>query len=91
MLLSKCDKRGEERLRGIILVVVSITIVYLSELVYGQGLQGTLEKLPAQKGCEGAATTLDVASERMTFDSKTRIFIFEEKVRILRSAIGCRL
>jgi lipopolysaccharide transport protein LptA len=66
---------------------MSIAVIYFSELVYGQGLQGTLEKLPAQKGCEGAATTLDVSSERMTFDSKTRIFIFEEKVRILRCAM----
>jgi lipopolysaccharide export system protein LptA len=87
MRLSKCDKRGAERLWGLILVVVSITVVCLSELVYGQGLQGTLEKLPAQKGCEGAASTLDVSSERMTFDSKTRIFVFEEKVRILRCAM----
>jgi len=27
---------------------------------------------------------MDVSSERMTFDSKTRIFVFEEKVRIVR-------
>jgi len=66
---------------------VSIVLVCLSGKVYSQGLQGTLEKLPAQKGCEGVATTLDVSSERMTFDSKTRIFIFEEKVRILRCAM----
>ena len=61
--------------------------VCLSGRVYSQGLQGTLEKLPAQKGCEGDATTLDVSSERMTFDSKKRIFIFEEKVRVLRCAM----
>jgi lipopolysaccharide export system protein LptA len=66
---------------------MSVTIVYLCELVYAQGLQGTLEKLPAPKGCEGAGSTLDVSSERMTFDSKTRMFIFEEKVRILRCAM----
>jgi len=43
-----------------------------------------IEKLPPQKGCEGNLTTLDVSSTRMTFDSKTRTFIFEEKVRVLR-------
>jgi lipopolysaccharide transport protein LptA len=59
----------------------------LSTRVYGQGLQGTLEKLPAQKGCVGDATALDVSSERMTFDSKTRVFIFEDKVRVLRCAM----
>jgi lipopolysaccharide export system protein LptA len=87
MLLSKCDKYGEEGLWRVILVAMGIAVVYLSGLVYAQGLQGTLEKLPAQKGCEGAATTLDVSSQRMTFDSKTRMFIFEEKVRILRCAM----
>jgi lipopolysaccharide export system protein LptA len=87
MLLSKYDKRCERGVWRRVIVVMSIVFVYLSGLVYSQGLQGTLEKLPAQKGCEGGATTLDVSSERMTFDSKTRIFIFEEKVRILRCAM----
>ena len=84
MLLSNCDKRCKKESWRILLVVVSIVLVCLSGKVHSQGLQGTLEKLPAQKGCEGVATTLDVSSERMTFDSKTRIFVFEEKVRILR-------
>ena len=87
MLLSKCDNRCEGGSWRIVLVVMSIVLVCLSGRVYSQGLQGTLEKLPAQKGCEGDATTLDVSAERMTFDSKTRIFIFEEKVRILRCAM----
>ena len=87
MLLSKCDKLYKGGLCSIVLIVSSIVLVCLSGGVYSQGLQGTLEKLPAQKGCDGGATTLDVSSERMTFDSKTRIFIFEEKVRILRCAM----
>jgi len=87
MLLSKCDKRYGGGSWRIVLVVVSVVLVCLSGGVYSQGLQGTLEKLPAQKGCEGGATTLDVSSERMTFDSKSRIFFFEEKVRILRCAM----
>ena len=87
MLLSKCDRCCEGERWKIVLVVMNIVFVCLSGRVYSQGLQGTLEKLPAQKGCEGGAITLDVSSERMTFDSRTRIFIFEEKVRILRCAM----
>src|SRR5215467_8093763 len=84
MLLSKYDKHCEGKLWRVALIVMGIFLICLGGLVYGQGLQGTLEKLPAQKGCEDGATTLDVSSERMTFDSKTRVFIFEEKVRVLR-------
>ena len=87
MLLSKYGKHCEGKPWSLVLIVMSILLICLGGLVYGQGLQGTLEKLPAQKGCEGGATTLDVSSERMTFDSKTRVFIFEEKVRILRCAM----
>lgn len=87
MLLSKCDKRGEGESWRFVLVMISIALVCLSGRVYSQGLQGTLEKLPVQKGCEEGANTLDVTSEHMTFDSKTRIFIFEDKVRILRCAM----
>ena len=54
---------------------------------YSQGLQGTMEKLPSQKGCEGHAATLDVSSTRMTFDSPSRTFTFEDKVRIVRCAM----
>ncbi len=64
MLLSNCDKRCKEKSWRILLVVVSIVLVCLSGKVYSQGLQGTLEKLPAQKGCEGGATTLDYVSNR---------------------------
>jgi lipopolysaccharide export system protein LptA len=87
MLLSRRDKRGGGGAERVVLVVMSIALVCLSGRVYSQGLQGTLDKLPAQRGCEGGATTLDVSSERMTFDSKTRVFIFEDKVRILRCAM----
>src|SRR5215471_21249170 len=74
-----------ERARGWITpVVIVVALVCLGEKGYSQSLQGTLEKLPTQKGCEGNLTTLDVSSARMTFDSKTRTFIFEEKVRVLR-------
>ena len=84
MLLSKCDRGYERETWRTVLIVMSVAFLCLSGRSYSQGLQSTLEKLPAQKGCEGGASTLDVSSERMTFDSKTRIFIFEEKVRILR-------
>jgi hypothetical protein len=58
MLLSKYGKRCEEGALRIVTIVISIALVCLSGQVYSQGLQGTLEKLPAQKGCEGGATTL---------------------------------
>jgi len=84
MLPSKCDKSWVGVLWWIMPVVTGMVLISLSGRGYSQGLQGTLEKLPLQKACAGDPTTLDVSSERMTFDSKTRIFIFEEKVRILR-------
>ena len=84
MLPSKCAKRCAGVPWWVMPVVMGIILIYLSRSGYGQGLQGTLEKLPAQKGCEGDPTIMDVSSERMTFDSKTRIFVFEEKVRIVR-------
>jgi len=87
MLLSKCNKRWDGESWRVRLIIVTIALICLNGKVYSQGLQGTLEKLPAQKGCAGAPTTLDVSSERMTFDSKTRVFIFEEKVRVLRCAM----
>jgi lipopolysaccharide export system protein LptA len=87
MLLSKCNKSCDGESWRIRLITVTIALICLNGKVYSQGLQGTLEKLPAQKGCAGAPTTLDVSSERMTFDSKTRVFIFEEKVRVLRCAM----
>jgi lipopolysaccharide export system protein LptA len=51
---------------------------------YSQGLPATLDKLPAQKGCEEGSPTLDVSSHHMIFESKSRTFIFEDKVRVLR-------
>jgi len=84
MLPSKCDKNWAGVLWWIMPVVTGMVLISLSGRGSSQGLQGTLEKLPLQKACAGDPTTLDVSSERMTFDSKTRIFVFEEKVRILR-------
>ena len=81
---SKCDKRCAGVSGWIMPMVLGIVLIYLGGRGYSQGLQGTLEKLPTQKGCEGDPTTLDVSSKRMTFDSKTRVFVFEEKVRIVR-------
>ena len=85
MLPSNCNKRCTRTLRWIApIVLVSILVCLSTKDSYSQGLQGTIEKLPTQKGCEGNPTTLDVSSTRMTFDSKIRTFIFEEKVRIVR-------
>lgn len=88
MLPFNSDKHCERTPWGIIPVVMVMVLVCLDVRGgYGQGLQGTMEKLPTQKGCEGNAATLDVSSTRMTFDSKTRTFTFEEKVRIVRCAM----
>jgi lipopolysaccharide export system protein LptA len=84
MLSSNYVKRGERTPRWIAPVVLVMALLCLEERGYSQGLQGTLEKLPTPKGCEGDLATMDVSSARMTFDSKTRTFIFEEKVRVLR-------
>lgn len=72
---------------SIFFFVLTLCCLGVSHNIYGQNVQGPLEKFPTQKGCEGHATTLDVSSERMTFDSKSRSFIFEEKVRVVRCAM----
>lgn len=84
MLPFNYDKRCERMSGWIAPVVIVIVLMCLGERSDSQSLQGALEKLPIQKGCEGNLGILDVSSARMTFDSKTRTFIFEEKVRILR-------
>jgi len=84
MLPSKYDKCYERVPWAILAVVMAIVVLCLNGSGYGQALQGTLNKLPEQKDCKGNQATLDVSSVRMTFDSKTHTFIFEEKVRIVR-------
>lgn len=69
------------------ILILFFTIVLGVHRACSQNLQNPLERLPAQKGCEGRAATLDVSSERMTFDSKNRAFVFEEKVRVIRCAM----
>lgn len=71
----------------IIALVVAATLPDLGRSVQGQALPGAIEKLPPQKECEGQAAVLDVSSERMTFDSRTRTFTFEDKVHIRRCAM----
>lgn len=66
--------------------LVSLSWCLLSSPASSQTLPG-MEKLPAQKGCEGGRNALDVSSERMTYESKARTFVFESKVRILRCAM----
>src|SRR5262245_27423048 len=87
MLLSDSNKRRQRTPGWLTPVAVVMALICLGERSYSQSLPGTLEKLPAQKGCEGNSATLDVSSTRMTFDSKTRTFIFEEKVRVLRCTL----
>jgi len=68
-------------------VMLVMLLIWCGEEPYGQGTKGALDKLPKDKACEGNATSLDVTSERMTFESKTRIFLFEEKVKVVRCAM----
>ena len=53
---------------------------------YGQGQPQSPDKLLAGE-CRGTGAALDVVSERMTFDQRTRLFIFEEKVEVHRCAM----
>ena len=84
MLSSSCDKYYDGMSWRITSVVLIIVLVCLCRRGHSQGLQGTFEKFQTQRDCKGNNVTLDVSSSRMTFDSKTHTFIFEEKVRILR-------
>jgi len=87
MLPFNCNKRCRRTPRWVTSVMLVMVLGCLSARSFSQGRQGTIEKLPIQKGCEGNPPTLDVSSTRMTFDSKTRTFMFEEKVRILRCTL----
>lgn len=42
-----------------------------------------LSRVPVEN-CEGPGQTLDVTSERMTFDRQTQTFLFQERVRVRR-------
>ncbi len=58
-------------------------------LAPGWGLSQTapsrnpLSRVPVEN-CEGPGQTLDVKSERMTFDRQTQTFLFQERVRVRR-------
>jgi lipopolysaccharide transport protein LptA len=66
------------------LVSVGLLMLCLNTETFGQNRRGTNEKLLPQKDCEGGSTTLDIVSERMTYESKVRTFVFEEKVTVRR-------
>lgn len=55
-----------------------------------QSEPGGLKTLLPTEDCEGAESTLDVTSERMTFDSQTHTFIFEDNVRVRRCRMTMR-
>jgi lipopolysaccharide transport protein LptA len=59
---------------------------YCSINGYTQGQLPRQDKLLAGE-CQGPGSVLDVTSERMTFDQRTRMFIFEENVQIRRCAM----
>lgn len=66
------------------IAVITLCVWGVFADIYAQTVQSPLDKLPPQKGCEGNGATLDVSSERMTYDGKNRAFIFENKVRVIR-------
>ena len=55
-----------------------------------QSEQGGLNTLLPAQDCEGAPQALDVTSERMTFDSQTHTFIFEDNVQVRRCQMTMR-
>ena len=87
MLLLRYNECRQALVSIVSFSIISLLFLGATEKTYSQNVQGTLEKLPAQKGCEGNPATLDVSSERMTFDSKSRTFTFEGNVRVLRCTI----
>jgi lipopolysaccharide export system protein LptA len=48
---------------------------------------GGLSQLLSTRTCQGKDRLLDISAERLTFDSETRTFTFEEKVRVHRCDI----
>lgn len=63
-------------------VFVMIGLALLCLGAEKQSQQGGLDTLLPVQDCEGPAQALDVTSERMTFDSQTHTFIFEDNVHI---------
>jgi lipopolysaccharide export system protein LptA len=55
-----------------------------------QSEPGGLKTLLPTQDCEEAEQTLDVTSERMTFDSQTHTFIFEDNVQVRRCRMTMR-
>jgi lipopolysaccharide export system protein LptA len=47
-----------------------------------QSQQGGLDRFVPAQNCEEPAQALDVTSERMTFESRTQTFIFEDNVHV---------
>jgi lipopolysaccharide export system protein LptA len=65
-------------------VPLGLLVFCLGTTTFAQNRRGPNEKLLSQQDCEGGTTTLDITSERMTYESKIRTFIFEEKVTVRR-------
>jgi lipopolysaccharide transport protein LptA len=68
----------------VVVLMLGGWLLYLMCLgAVGQGPRSESTKLP-RTDCSNTNAVLDVASERMTFDQRTRTFTFEEKVRVHR-------
>jgi lipopolysaccharide transport protein LptA len=67
---------------ALVLLVVGLCLTAVHE-GYSQASPQKRDHLERQE-CTGKAARLDVTAERMTFDQRTRTFLFEEKVHVRR-------
>lgn len=66
------------------LLLLGNLVLYVDSEAQDRSPQGGMPRLLATQECEGEARLLDISAERLTFDSETRTFTFEEKVRVRR-------
>lgn len=86
-----CNQRSESE--GILMTsarlwtrigAASLAIVMMTGAVWGQSLSSKIVERATPSDCENGSAALDVAADRMTFESTTRTFVFEDNVRIKR-------
>ena len=72
------------------LLLLGSIVLYVDSEAQGRASQGGMPRLLPMKTCEGDARFLDISAERLTFDSETRTFTFEDKVRVRRCHMTLR-
>ena len=63
---------------------VSLALVVTTGTVQGQERSPKIIERPTSPDCDNGNASLDVAADRMTFESTTRTFVFEDNVHIKR-------